>query len=83
MKKGIIVAAAMMVTVSTQAQTKRTDDFHARYQLKEVVVMIRHTGMLMTSGQETVNSLISNMSLDDLIELGGSDAVLGDEVIIR
>ena len=32
----------MMVTVSTQAQTKRTDDFHARYQLKEVVVMSRH-----------------------------------------
>ena len=42
MKKGIIVAAAMMVTVSTQAQTKRTDDFHAKYQLKEVVVMSRH-----------------------------------------
>ena len=42
MKKSIIVAAAMMVTVSTQAQTKRTDDFHARYQLKEVVVMSRH-----------------------------------------
>ena len=42
MKKGIIVAAAMMVTVSTQAQKKRTDDFHAKYQLKEVVVMSRH-----------------------------------------
>ena len=42
MKKSIIVAAAMMVTVSTQAQTKRTDDFHAKYQLKEVVVMSRH-----------------------------------------
>ena len=35
MKKSIIVAAAMMVTVSTQAQTKRTDDFHARYQLED------------------------------------------------
>ena len=42
MKKSIVVAAAMMVTVSTQAQTKRTDDFHAKYQLKEVVVMSRH-----------------------------------------
>ena len=42
MKKSIIVAATMMVTVSTQAQTKHTDDFHARYQLKEVVVMSRH-----------------------------------------
>ena len=42
MKKSIIVAAAMMVTVSTQAQTKRTDDFHAKYQLKEVVVMSCH-----------------------------------------
>ena len=47
------------------------------------VVLIQHTGMLMISGQETVNDLKSNMSLDDLI-LGGSDAdLLGDEVIIR
>ena len=42
MKNSIIVAAALMVAISTQAQTKRTDDFHARYQLKEVVVMSRH-----------------------------------------
>ena len=47
------------------------------------VVMIRHTGMLMISGQETVNGLESNMSQDDWIELGGSDADLGDEVIMR
>ena len=47
------------------------------------VVLIQHTGMLMTSGQETVNSLISNMSPDDWIELGGSDADFGDEVIMR
>lgn len=46
------------------------------------VVMIRHTGMLMTSGQETVNSLISNMSPDD-IGFGGSDEGFGDEVIFR
>lgn len=42
------------------------------------VVLIQHTGILMTSGQETVNSLES-----DWIELGGSDAVLGGEVIMR
>ena len=42
MKNSIIVAAALMVAISTQAQTKRTDDFHAKYQLKEVVVMSRH-----------------------------------------
>ena len=42
------------------------------------VVLIQHTGMLMTSGQETVNSLKS-----DMLDLGGSDADLGDEVIIR
>ena len=42
------------------------------------VVLIQHTGMLMTSGQETVNGLKS-----DWIELGGSDEGLGDEVIIR
>ena len=46
------------------------------------VVLIQHTGMLMISGQEIVNGLKSNMSLDDLY-LGGSDADLGDEVIIR
>ena len=40
------------------------------------VVMIRHTGMLMTSGQETVNGLDS-----DILDLGGSDADI-DEVII-
>ena len=42
------------------------------------VVLIQHTGMLMTSGQETVNGLNS-----DMLDLGGSDADLGDEVIIR
>ena len=41
------------------------------------VVLIRHTGMLMTSGQETVNVLES-----DMLDLGCSDADL-DEVIIR
>ncbi len=46
------------------------------------VVLIQHTGMLMISGQEIVNGLNSNMSPDDLI-LGGSDANLVDEVIIR
>jgi len=47
------------------------------------VVAILHTRMLMTSGQETVNGLESNMSQDDWIDLGGSDAELGDEVIMR
>lgn len=42
------------------------------------VVLIQHTGMLMTSGQETVNGLNSNM-----LDLGGSDEGFGDEVIIR
>ena len=47
------------------------------------VVLIQHTAMLMISGQETVNGLESNMSQYDWIELGGSDADLGDEVIMR
>ena len=36
--------AAVLVISGTglQAQTKRTDDFHAKYELKEVVVMSRH-----------------------------------------
>jgi len=38
----IMVAAAMMVATSLQAQTKRSDDFRAKYELKEVVVMSRH-----------------------------------------
>ena len=47
------------------------------------VVLIQHTGMLMISGQKTVNGLKSNMSEDDWIDLGGSDEGLGDEVIFR
>jgi hypothetical protein len=46
------------------------------------VVLIQHTGMLMISGQETVNGLESNMSQDDWIDLGGSDEDL-EEVIMR
>ena len=37
-----MVAAAMMAAVSVSAQTKRSDDFRAKYELKEVVVMSRH-----------------------------------------
>ena len=46
------------------------------------VVLIQHRGMLMISGQETVNGLESNMSQDDWIDLGGSDEDL-EEVIMR
>ena len=43
MKKFFVMAvAAILAAVSTQAQTKRSDDFRARYELKEVVVMSRH-----------------------------------------
>ena len=42
MKNSIIVAAALLAVLNVKAQTKRTDDFHAKYQLKEVVVMSRH-----------------------------------------
>ena len=38
----ILVAAAMMTATSLQAQTERSDDFKAKYELKEVVVMSRH-----------------------------------------
>ena len=36
--------AAILIISGTglQAQTKRSDDFRARYELKEVVVMSRH-----------------------------------------
>ena len=37
-----MAVAAILAAVSTQAQTKRSDDFRARYELKEVVVMSRH-----------------------------------------
>ncbi|MBO4820915.1 MAG: histidine-type phosphatase [Prevotella sp.] len=36
------VAMLMLCGISAQAQMKRSDDFHAKYQLKEVVVMSRH-----------------------------------------
>ncbi len=39
MKKSIIVAAALLAALSVKAQTKRTDDFHAKYQLKEVMAL--------------------------------------------
>ena len=43
MKKILLtVAIAIMTATSAQAQTKRSDDFRARYELKEVVVMSRH-----------------------------------------
>ena len=38
----IAVAIVMLCGMSAQAQTKRSDDFHAKYKLKEVVVMSRH-----------------------------------------
>ena len=38
----ILVAAAIMAAMSLQAQTERSDDFKAKYELKEVVVMSRH-----------------------------------------
>ena len=41
-KKVIMAAAALMAAVSVNAQTKRSDEFRAKYELKEVVVMSRH-----------------------------------------
>ena len=38
----LLMLAAMTATISTQAQTKRSADFKAKYQLKEVVVMSRN-----------------------------------------
>ena len=38
----VLVAAAMMVATSLQAQKERSDAFRAKYELKEVVVMSRH-----------------------------------------
>ena len=38
----ILVAAAMMAATGLQAQTERSDEFRAKYELKEVVVMSRH-----------------------------------------
>jgi glucose-1-phosphatase len=40
--KLLMVAAAVMAAISISAQTKRSDDFKANYELKEVVVMSRH-----------------------------------------
>ena len=45
MKKILLMVAVAILTLSgtgMQAQTKRSDDFRARYELKEVVVMSRH-----------------------------------------
>lgn len=42
-KNGLwVLLTILMGAVTVQAQTKRSDDFHAKYQLKEVVVMSRH-----------------------------------------
>jgi glucose-1-phosphatase len=38
----VLVAATLMAAVSLQAQTERSDEFRAKYELKEVVVMSRH-----------------------------------------
>jgi glucose-1-phosphatase len=37
----ILAAAAIMAATSLQAQTERSDDFRAKYELKEVVVCFR------------------------------------------
>ena len=37
-----MLVAAMMAAMSLHAQTERSDDFKAKYELKEVVVMSRH-----------------------------------------
>ena len=43
MKRILVIAtAAMMAVISVQAQIKRSDEFRAKYELKEVVVMSRH-----------------------------------------
>ncbi|MBR2097515.1 MAG: histidine-type phosphatase [Prevotella sp.] len=42
MNKCMMVVAAMLAAMSLQAQTERSDDFKAKYELKEVVVMSRH-----------------------------------------
>ena len=43
MKRILVIATvAMMAVISAQAQIKRSDAFHAKYELKEVVVMSRH-----------------------------------------
>ena len=43
MKRILVIAtAAVMAVISAQAQIKRSDAFHAKYELKEVVVMSRH-----------------------------------------
>ena len=43
MKRILVIAtAAVMAVISAQAQIKRSDEFRAKYELKEVVVMSRH-----------------------------------------
>ena len=42
MKKIIILASVSLCCLGLQAQTKRSDDFRTKYELKEVVVMSRH-----------------------------------------
>ena len=37
-----MIAMLLIAGIGSQAQTKRSDDFRARYELKEVVVMSRH-----------------------------------------
>jgi len=41
-KRWMLVAILIISGTGLQAQTKRSDDFRARYELKEVVVMSRH-----------------------------------------
>lgn len=39
---GILAAILTLFSISVQAQTERSDEFHSKYELKEVVVMSRH-----------------------------------------
>ena len=38
----LLAAILTICGMNAQAQTKRSDDFRAKYELKEVVVMSRH-----------------------------------------
>ena len=48
----VMIATIMMAVIGANAQTKRSDDFRARYKLKEVVVLSRHNirAPLLSSG---------------------------------
>ena len=71
-----MVAAAMMAATNLQAQKDRTEDFKAKYELKEVVVMSRIREELANGNRYyTLSGALANASSRGIIIGNGKKTI--------